>query len=86
MGICINAINRRMWNSIYTTFACINNVYNWGVKKMSRIAYKVLINGNEVAMFYDLELVMIFIKGACERYYNELKEGFDFTIKEELEK
>ena len=53
---------------------------------MSRIAYKVLINGNEVAMFYDLELVMIFIKGACERYYNELKEGFDFTIKEELEK
>ncbi len=52
---------------------------------MNRIIYKVLINGNEVAMFYDLEDVMIFIKGSCERYYNELKTGFNFTIKEELE-
>ena len=52
---------------------------------MNRIIYKVLINNNEVAMFYDLEDVMIFIKGTCERYYNELKTGLDFTIKEELE-
>ena len=52
---------------------------------MSRSIYKVLINGNEIAMFYDLEDVMIFIKGICEKYYNELKNGFDFTIKEVLE-
>ena len=52
---------------------------------MSRITYKVLIDGNEVAIFYELEDVMIFIKGLCERYYNDLKEGFDFTIKEEVE-
>ena len=52
---------------------------------MSRIIYKVLIDNNEVAMFYELEDVMIFIKGLCEKYYNQLKEGFDFTIKEEVE-
>lgn len=52
---------------------------------MSRIIYKVLIDSNEVAMFYELEDVMIFIKGTCERYYNELKAGFNFTIKEALE-
>ena len=52
---------------------------------MNRIIYKVLINNNEVAMFYDLEDVVIFIKSTCERYYNELKTGLDFTIKEELE-
>ena len=52
---------------------------------MSRIIYKVLINNNEVAMFYELEDAMIFIKGTCERYYNELKIGFNFTIKEVLE-
>ena len=52
---------------------------------MSRIIYKVLIDNNEVAMFYELEDVMIFIKGTCERYYNELKAGFNFTIKEALE-
>ena len=52
---------------------------------MNRIIYKVLINNNEVAMFYDLEDVVIFIKGTCERYYNELKTGLNFTIKEELE-
>ena len=50
---------------------------------MSRIIYKVLIDNNEVAMFYELEDVMIFIKGNCERYYNELKIGFNFTIKVE---
>ena len=52
---------------------------------MNRIIYKVLINNNEVAMFYELEDVMIFIKGTCERYYNELKAGFNFTIKEVLD-
>ena len=52
---------------------------------MNKIIYKVLIDNNEVAMFYDLEDVMIFIKGTCDRYYNELKNGFDFTIKEVLE-
>ena len=56
------------------------------VLEMSRIIYKVLINNNEVAMFYELEDVMIFIKGTCERYYNELKVGFNFTIKEVLER
>lgn len=52
---------------------------------MGRIIYKVLIEENEVAIFYELEDVMIFIKGLCERYYTQLKEGFDFTIKEEVE-
>ena len=52
---------------------------------MGKIIYKVLIDGNEIAIFYELEDVMIFIKGLCERYYNQLKEGFDFTIKEEVE-
>ena len=49
---------------------------------MSRSIYKILINNNEIAMFYELEDAMIFIKGICEKYYNELKNGFDFTIKE----
>ena len=52
---------------------------------MGRIIYKVLIDGNEIAIFYELEDVMIFIKGMCEKYYNELKIGFNFTIKEVLE-
>lgn len=52
---------------------------------MHRIIYKVLIDNNEVAIFYDLEDVMIFIKGTCHRYYNELKTGFNFTIKEVVE-
>ena len=52
---------------------------------MSRIIYKVLIDGNEVAIFYELDDAMVFIKGLCEKYYNDLKEGFDFTIKEEVE-
>ena len=49
---------------------------------MGRIIYKVLIDNNEVAIFYELDDAMIFIKGVCERYYNQLKEGFNFTIKE----
>lgn len=49
---------------------------------MSRIIYKVLIDEKEIAIFYELEDVMIFIKGMCEKYYNELKIGFNFTIKE----
>ena len=52
---------------------------------MGRIIYKVLIDGNEVAIFYVLDDAMVFIKGLCEKYYNDLKEGFDFTIKEEVE-
>lgn len=52
---------------------------------MNRVIYKVLINTIEVASFYELEDAMIFIKGTCERYYAELKEGFNFTIKEVLE-
>ena len=52
---------------------------------MNRRIYKVLIDENEIAIFYELEDVMIFIKGMCEKYYNELKIGFNFTIKEELE-
>ena len=49
---------------------------------MNRRIYKVLIDENEIAIFYELEDVMIFIKGMCEKYYNELKIGFNFTIKE----
>ena len=52
---------------------------------MNRRIYKVLIDENEIAMFYELEDVMIFIKGMCEKYYNEIKIGFNFTIKEVLE-
>ena len=52
---------------------------------MGRIIYKVLIDENEIAIFYELEDVMIFIKGMCEKYYNEIKIGFNFTIKEVLE-
>lgn len=52
---------------------------------MNRRIYKVLIDENEIAIFYELEDVMIFIKGMCEKYYNEIKIGFNFTIKEVLE-
>ena len=52
---------------------------------MGKIIYKVLIDGNEVAIFYVLDDAMIFVKGLCEKYYSQLKEGFDFTIKEEVE-
>ena len=52
---------------------------------MDRIIYKVLIDGNEVAIFYELDDVMIFIKGSCEKYYNQIKVGLNFTIKEEVE-
>ena len=56
-----------------------------GVRKMGRIIYKVLIEENEIAIFYELDDAMVFIKGLCEKYYSQLKEGFDFTIKEEVE-
>lgn len=49
---------------------------------MNRVIYKVLIDNNEIASFDRLEYAMVFIKGMCERYYEELKEGFNFTIKE----
>lgn len=52
---------------------------------MGRIIYKVLIDGNEVAIFYELDDAMIFIKGLCEKYYNQIKAGLNFTIKEEVE-
>ena len=52
---------------------------------MGRIIYKVLIDGNEVAIFYELDDAMIFIKGLCEKYYNELKININYTIKEESE-
>ena len=52
---------------------------------MGRIIYKVLIEENEIAIFYELDDAMVFIKGLCEKYYNQLKEGVDFTIKEEIE-
>lgn len=52
---------------------------------MGRIIYKVLINKNEIAMFYELEDLMIFIEGICKRYDKQLKVGFSFTIKEVLE-
>lgn len=52
---------------------------------MGRIIYKVLINGNEVAIFYELDDVMVFIKWLCEKYYNQIKVGLNFTIKEEVE-
>lgn len=52
---------------------------------MNRSIYKVLIDNNVIAIFYELEDVMIFIKGMCEKYYNEIKIGFNFTIKEVLE-
>ena len=52
---------------------------------MDRIIYKVLIEETEVAIFYELDDAMVFVKGLCEKYYNQLKEGFDFTIKEEVE-
>ena len=50
---------------------------------MNETKYKVLIDKQEIAIFYELEDVMIFIKGMCEKYYNQLKKGFSFTIKEE---
>ena len=52
---------------------------------MGRIIYKVLIEENEIAIFYELDDAMVFIKGLCEKYYNQLKDGFNFTIKEEEE-
>ena len=52
---------------------------------MGRIISKVLIEENEVAIFYELDDAMVFIKGLCEKYYNQLKDGFNFTIKEEVE-
>ena len=52
---------------------------------MGRIMYKVLLDGNEVAIFYELDDSVIFVKGICEKYYNQSKAGLNFTIKEEVE-
>lgn len=51
---------------------------------MNRIIYKVIIDEQEIAKFYDLEYAFIFIKAMCEKYYNQIKIGFNFTIKEEV--
>lgn len=52
---------------------------------MNRRIYKVLINNNVIAIFYELEDVTLFIKALCEKYYEEIKIGLSFTIKEEQE-
>lgn len=51
---------------------------------MKRTVYKVWLDEKEIAIFYELEDVTIFIKGLCERYYNQIEFGLNFTIKEEL--
>ena len=52
---------------------------------MGRIIYKVLIEENERAIFYEVDDAIVMLKGGCEKYYNQLKDGFNFTIKEEVE-
>ena len=52
---------------------------------MNKNTYKVLINENEHVTFHELEDLMILIKGLCEKYYNQIKVGLNFTIKEEVE-
>lgn len=52
---------------------------------MTRPIYKLFIDNIEVAIFYDLEDLTIFIKAMLQRYNQDLIVGFNFTIKEELE-
>lgn len=52
---------------------------------MSRSIYKIFIRENVIAIFYDLEDALLFIKAICETNYEEIKMGINFTIKEELE-
>ena len=51
---------------------------------MNKNTYKVLINGNELVMFHELEDLTMLIKG-MSKYYNELKININFTIKEKSE-
>ena len=51
---------------------------------MNKNTYKVLINGNELVMFHELEDLVMLIKG-MSKYYNELKININFTINEESE-
>lgn len=51
---------------------------------MIRFIYKVSIDNKEIAIFYSLEDVMIFIEGICRKYHNELNAGLNFTIKKEV--
>ena len=51
---------------------------------MNKNTYKVLINGNELVMFHELEDLTMFIKG-MSKYHAELKIDINYTIKEEPE-
>ena len=51
---------------------------------MNKNTYKVLINGNELVMFHELEDLVMLIKG-MSKYYDELKIDINCTIKEESE-
>ena len=52
---------------------------------MGRTIYKLLVNDIEIAIFYELKDVMIYIEGACDTYFKELESGITFTIKKEVE-
>lgn len=51
---------------------------------MTKNTYKVLINGNELVAFHELEDLVVLIKG-MSKYYDELKIDINFTTKEVLE-
>ena len=51
---------------------------------MNKNTYKVLINGNELVMFHELEDLTTLIKG-MSKYYDEFKIDINFTAKEVLE-
>lgn len=51
---------------------------------MNKNTYKVLINGNELVTFYEVEDITMLIK-LMSKCYNELKVNINFTIKEEPE-
>lgn len=51
---------------------------------MNKNTYKVLINGNELVMFHELEDLTMLIKG-MSKYYNEFKININCTIKKEPE-
>ena len=46
---------------------------------MNKNTYKVLINGNELVMFHELEDLTTLIKG-MSKYYDEFKIDINFTI------
>ena len=51
---------------------------------MNKNTYKVLINGNELVMFHELEDLVMLIKG-MGKYYNEFKININCAIKKESE-